>query len=295
MRLLGICISLVLAISSSSSAQHFVFSTYGQASGLTNLNVSSFLQDHTGTIWVGTESGVFIADGPRFVRQKVFDTAHVELTRAMHEDASGRIWVMDSRHLVYWKDGVVRPIDQFSLKLLTAEGVEIISLSGDPDAVYILRDGELIRISSRDHGSTWQVTPALSHTFLEQHRELHALSTVLGVGGYVWAGCGKAICRMDLLHESVQIFDNQHGVAPDTWKRFLLARDGSLWVRGGKDVLRLRPGATHFSGQRGWGMATIRYKMGHLLNTSVPAAGSASQPRNFSMRGHSAALMPMRS
>ncbi|MBB5061228.1 diguanylate cyclase (GGDEF)-like protein [Granulicella aggregans] len=246
-RLLLNCIVFALAGNGSSSAQHFVFSTYGQGSGLTNLNVSSFVQDHTGRIWVGTESGVFIADGARFIKQKAFDDAHVELTRAMHEDRSGRIWVLDSRHLVYWKDGVLRPIDQFSAKILSAEGVDLVSVSGDPDAIYVLQDGKLRRISSTDGGRTWQVTPALSPALLQQYKELRALSTVLSVNSALWAGCGQSICRLDLAQQRVQVFGNGEGVAPDTWKRFLLTRDGSLWARGGKRILCLPHGASRFS------------------------------------------------
>ncbi len=45
-----------------------VFATYGRDDGLEDLNVQALLQDRTGVLWIGTDSGLYRFDGRRFVR-----------------------------------------------------------------------------------------------------------------------------------------------------------------------------------------------------------------------------------
>ena len=99
---LGLLTLLLLAlwIGPVAAGQHYTFSTYGLASGLSNLDVTTLIEDHTGLVWVGTQNGIFVADGSRFQEQKPFSDAGLEYIRAMREDGAGRIWAVDSRHLV---------------------------------------------------------------------------------------------------------------------------------------------------------------------------------------------------
>ena len=54
-------------------AQRYTFQQYGQAEGLSNLNVNVLLQDRAGVLWAGTENGLnaFDARTERFQSYRV--------------------------------------------------------------------------------------------------------------------------------------------------------------------------------------------------------------------------------
>jgi ligand-binding sensor domain-containing protein len=52
-------------LATAAHAQRLAFRQYGARDGLTNLNVRSLLHDHHGSLWVGTDNGLFRFDGSR--------------------------------------------------------------------------------------------------------------------------------------------------------------------------------------------------------------------------------------
>ena len=52
-------------LAAAAHAQRLAFRQYGARDGLTNLNVRSLLHDHHGSLWVGTDNGLFRFDGSR--------------------------------------------------------------------------------------------------------------------------------------------------------------------------------------------------------------------------------------
>lgn len=230
-------------------AQHLQLATYGAAAGLANLNVAALLEDHSGAVWVGTESGVYLADGERFLKQTAFSQAGLELIVTLREDADGRIWAMDRRHLVFWDGTSIHEIAGLNLRNISVEGRDLIMLPGERNAIFLLVAGRLLRIASTDGGHSWTTSPAIGPELLTRHPELQKLSSVAAAEhSTVWAGCGFMLCRLDLGSGSgtVQSFGTAAGVPADAWKALLPARDGTLWARGAKGLVRLRKGAEHF-------------------------------------------------
>ena len=76
-----------------------VFRAYTSADGLTNSFVRTVYQDHTGQIWIGTDSGLFRNSGDRV--ERVDDSATLPLlaVHAIYEDARGGLWVGGSKLL----------------------------------------------------------------------------------------------------------------------------------------------------------------------------------------------------
>ena len=133
-------------------AQQFNFFAYGEGSGLSNLNATTLLQDRNGLLWAGTQSGVFTADGPRFDKQKAFTDAGFESIRAMREDSAGRIWIADGRHLGFWQDSVLHPIDGLKFHVLTHEPLDLAVLPDQNNGILFLRAGTLSLVTSHDGG-----------------------------------------------------------------------------------------------------------------------------------------------
>lgn len=231
-------------------AQHFTFASFGTSSGLSNLNIATMLEDHSGLIWVGTESGVFTADGTRFEKFAAFSAAGLENVRALREDNAHRIWAADGRHLVFWQNGALHSI-QIHLAVMGHEVLGLEVLPRVRDTIYLLRAGELMVISSPDGGRTWSAKPVFNASLLAEHPQLSRILSLTAEGGTtLWAGCGESLCRIDPVHGTVAILGSREGVPNDSWRFMLVTREGALWARGDHRIL-LRVGTGDRFKQKG--------------------------------------------
>jgi ligand-binding sensor domain-containing protein/signal transduction histidine kinase len=73
--------------------------TYGAVQGLTDGFVRSILEDSHGTVWVGTDNGLFQVEGDRVKRVEVSGGMGPLAVHGIAEDLAGRIWVGGSRLL----------------------------------------------------------------------------------------------------------------------------------------------------------------------------------------------------
>ena len=76
-----------------------VFHSFTNKDGLTNSFVRSIQQDRAGTIWVGTDNGLFQVDGDRLERIDGDERIPVVAVHALFEDKDGGMWVGGSRIL----------------------------------------------------------------------------------------------------------------------------------------------------------------------------------------------------
>ena len=74
-----------------------VFRTFSSADGLTNSFVRTAYQDHTGQIWIGTDSGLFRVSEDRLERVDDSVTLPLLAVHAIYEDSLGGLWVGGSR------------------------------------------------------------------------------------------------------------------------------------------------------------------------------------------------------
>ncbi len=247
-RLCALCMMLLVAASCiTAQAQHFTFASYDAGSGLTNLNVTTLLQDHSGLLWVGTQNGVFVLDRSHFQKIPGFAAIGLEDVRALREDNAGRIWAADGNHLAYWQEGEVHAIPAVHFKALNNDPLDIAVLSQVPDTVYLLEGGMLTAISSRDKGRSWLLAPVVAPDIAAAHPEFSKLISLSTEGGTtLWAGCEKALCRFDPLRGQVTRLGKQEGVPTDAWRAITVTRLGALWARGENSLLVRREPSTPF-------------------------------------------------
>ncbi|WP_158942805.1 sensor histidine kinase [Granulicella sp. S190] len=72
---------------------------YGEEEGLTDGFVRSVFEDHRGTLWIGTDSGLFRVEGDRVKRIGRADAKGPLAVHEISEDSIGKIWVGGSRLL----------------------------------------------------------------------------------------------------------------------------------------------------------------------------------------------------
>lgn len=75
------------------------FHSFSDADGLTNKFVRTIYEDHTGQIWVGTDSGLFRVQQDRLIRVDGTSALPNLAVHAIYEDASGGLWVGGSKLL----------------------------------------------------------------------------------------------------------------------------------------------------------------------------------------------------
>ncbi|BDC49716.1 hypothetical protein F183_A20320 [Bryobacterales bacterium F-183] len=130
---------LVLTILSSliplAQAARYRFREYGQPEGLASVSTMCVMQDRTGYIWVGSESGVYRYDGTRFVEFGPQQGLPVSRIQAIAETADGTMWVGSRRHVYRLEPGA----SQFQLAT-TLKEYGLIDLRG---ALTALPDGRL--------------------------------------------------------------------------------------------------------------------------------------------------------
>ena len=218
-------------------AQHFSTKTFDESSGLANLNVHGFVQDSQSRVWVGTENGVFLANGNTFKKQAAFEKASIESVRVMRGDAADRVWVLESRQLSVFAKGQVTTIPGPDLRLLSTSNDDLIALPGDTAGVYLLHDGVLERVETTDGDRTWRVLPAFSSTLLQQHAVLQHLSCVVPAGPHaLWASAGHSLFKIDLLGKTLTPVAEQQTAGQKDWTALYGARNGTLWVRNNATV-----------------------------------------------------------
>ena len=245
-------LAMMLFFLSGVHAQRFTFTNYGEGSGLGNLNATVLLQDHTGVVWAGTQNGLFAADGNRFDKAAEVSRNGFDNIRAMREDGAGRLWLVDGRRVGYWQAGMTHVLSSLPLHVLSHETVDLVVTPAQRDGVYLLRGGEVLLIFSSDAGKTWQSRPAFSPKLLAATPSLKSLTSIASGGdGVLWAGCGKAICQVNLATQTVTQFGVSRGVPQDQWNTLQVTRSSQVWARGMESVLRMSSATGKFERVQG--------------------------------------------
>jgi signal transduction histidine kinase/ligand-binding sensor domain-containing protein/ActR/RegA family two-component response regulator len=228
-------------------AQRYTFQQYGQAEGLSNLNVNVLLQNRAGVLWAGTENGLFRYDGLRFERVSLGSGNLAGDVLALHEDAAGRLWVGRQNGVGYLQSGVFHIVHFQDRKLRLFAGSTIASL---PDGtVFIASDGDLLAGNQSNSSGQWNFhqVPLLAPDASDPARTrstLNVHSVLTGPGGSLLLGCGEGICR--LAGSELRAWGRKEGVEEDNWQSLYLSSRGDLWAVGSKHIVTLPKGASTF-------------------------------------------------
>src|SRR5580704_314389 len=152
--------ALVLAcVPSICIAQQYSFRDY--VDGLGNLSVNCLLQDRSGFLWIGTESGLYQYDGSRFWQFGLKEGLPSGFVRALSLDRDGRLWVGT-------RDGLAFSTGQGSFSTVTYQHQNLkipydSTLASSPDGqVYAVTQFGVLVVKSQDGGRSWEAGPLQS-------------------------------------------------------------------------------------------------------------------------------------
>lgn len=234
---------LFLLLPISVVAQQIPFHKYEQQDGLSNLSVTSLYQDRGGYIWVGTENGLYRHDSTGFQRFGEPEGLEDTSVHSTFEDGAGRLWVGTSHDLYVRDDGTFRAVRPDGRELNVLSGMRIASIT--PNRLLVVDREELTELWRLPGGGTWHRRAFFNAGQLQEAPQLaHVISVYADAQGRIWLGCGDSICRIE--HRRVDTWGTRSGLPRDSWRNWLVDREGRVWVRGPQHVAVLVPGATRF-------------------------------------------------
>jgi len=223
--------------------------SYQEDAGLTNLSVSSLSQAPDGTLWIGTDNGVFTFDGFRARREPMPDGAAPAITD-IQADRRNRLWVATDAGLymrrvvagqAHWS-AVVRPDGG----ALGVEGKQRLTIDEGGQVFAMDRKSRIWTIPAGAQDEARLVATPLATTAFEPFHGSYdaAGGPIRAVGSALWFGCGTGLCRWQA--GRLQSWGAPEGLPSDTWAALLPSKDGSLWARGTRHLARLGPAAERF-------------------------------------------------
>ncbi|MDE1176961.1 MAG: diguanylate cyclase [Edaphobacter sp.] len=248
-RRLMLHVSLLLLVQAiCSHAQQFTFRHYGQDDGLRNLDVFSMVEDADGSLWMGTENGLFRYDGSSFQRFGEQQGLGEQLTPGLYKDDFERIWITTNNHLYLFNGQRATSVPLGDSDAHFTEGQTVAALNRT-HLLVLIRGG--VRLLT-DTGSGWTAAPFFDAQNLVAHPELGKIHSILFADNTLWMGCGASICRLrypleTAQHPEVEFFSSgQQLPVDDNWLRLFIDRQGTLWARGEQHIVVMLKGEQKF-------------------------------------------------
>src|ERR1700733_12566604 len=188
----AIYVLLLACFSSVCLAQQYSFRDY--VDGLGNLSVNCLLQDRSGFLWIGTESGLYQYDGSRFWQFGEKEGLPSGFVRALSLDRDGRLWVGT-------RDGLAFSTGQRSFSTVRYQNQNLsipydstLASSSDGQVYAVTQFGALV-LKSTDGGHSWDVRPVQPNVGNQIGHDT-VVSVLAKPNGSVLLGCGKGLCEI---------------------------------------------------------------------------------------------------
>ncbi|GGA16839.1 ligand-binding sensor domain-containing diguanylate cyclase [Dyella nitratireducens] len=230
----------LLLLTPHAHGQAISLASFTQLRGLTTLEDNCLVQDHRGFVYVCTENGLFRFDGHVFQRIGAEEGLRGSFIAALHEDASGRLWV-GTRTGLYVGDGLHFTSVMTQTRSMTVDpGVMLADLDG---RLYVVSQHRLWVVEAT--GNAWRMYPRFDALALSKNPVLADITSVFSDGHTLWFGCDKSLCQ--LVGDQLHIWSEPEGIPADTWTSYLRARDGTLWARSPHYIRALSVGGKSFA------------------------------------------------
>ncbi len=193
--------------------------TYSSEDGFDDtIGVVSMMEDREGTVWLGTQSGLFRYQDERATGLKVRDGSSEVMVRAVFDDGRGDVW------------------------LDTFEGLALLS------------GGRLTRLSERDSNGSYMLRRDLSEDATGSTEPLYTgrvLTFLEAREGSVWVGCEAGV----LVLENGRIRRETFGLPAGTRNVSALLKDrsGKIWVGTDRGLARIEDGEVTWFGSAAHG------------------------------------------
>jgi diguanylate cyclase (GGDEF)-like protein len=260
------CMPQARALRPDKAFNHYVIDTWSIEDGLPQITATCLAQDHTGYVWVGTQSGLARFDGVRFVvytPQSEPALAGVWI-RSLLVDRQGRMWVGTYQGLAVYQDGRFSPVPAADARRFPtldiyalAEEADGTIVAGTTDGLFHFEDGKLQRdpvvrtalsLLAVDQGvwvggtgSVDRISPGgRVHFALPAEAASAAVSRLVQVDGRLWVGTSQGLFTLDADGPKPVRVDPAFDRSPINM--MFVDHDENLWIGSSAGLARFRDG-----------------------------------------------------
>ncbi len=202
-----------------------VFRTFGAAEGLHNLVVIGITQDAAGSLWVGTDDGLFRYDGERFDHFSVGEGLSSSSTLAVGVGPDGGVCAGSSNGLTCWDGTRFVPTDLPAIAVHAMVSHQGRLWVGTAAGLYV---GTAAGGFTAAPGWPGAATTRVKALWADQD------GLIVADGGELTVSAGDGVWQRR----------SGLGLAGDRIDGVLRDRDGALWIRSALHMWRLAKGAT---------------------------------------------------
>lgn len=233
------CIGAVLSLALPMLGQRFSFREYGPGDGLEAASVEHLLQDRTGYLWVGTQSGLFRYDGARF--------EHIETGLAsrqvwsVHESADATLWVT-SESGVCWRKG-----DEFRRVQLPdgplGPAFNRYRIASAADGRVFIATAEGLAVLTKNAQNDYQIARLIKLPDAATPREVSSTSVYVEHSGNIWLSCKGKIYRLEggPGGERIAPVAQPLNLPAEPWSAISANAAGVLYLRSQKMLFQFDP------------------------------------------------------
>lgn len=233
-------------------------------------NARSLYRDRAGTLWIGTEKGLYRLQGGRLLTEHPLnpELRRRAVVEAIYEDAAGNLWVgaggdEDQEGALYrLKDGAAKKYQTGDG--LVANDVRFITQDGE-GALWVGTTGGMSRFKD-ERFTNYTTEQGLSHNYVREIRE--------DADGALWIGTyGGGLNR--LKDGRFTHINTRHGLFDNVVSRILEDDRGNFWMSCNRGIYRVsRNELTEFAEGRRASVTSIPYGVADGMKSSETNGGA---------------------
>ncbi len=200
------------------TAQYYPFRTYSIEDGLSESVVHAVIQDHEGSMWMGTGYGLNSFDGIEF--QSYFEDQGLQNSKiyALFEDSKQRLWIGTAAGLNYFQGDSIYYVPELS----ALDNMEVISIYED------------------SKGDLWFGTDGNGVWLYQKDQELYQYSTTQGFNnnrvrriiesnsGDMWFATREGLTQLSF--GNIRTYLTKDGLPEDRIRDVIIDDKGILWI-----------------------------------------------------------------
>ncbi|MFA5669140.1 MAG: two-component regulator propeller domain-containing protein [Balneolaceae bacterium] len=200
------------------SAQGYPFRTYSIEDGLSEAVVHAIVQDHEGSMWLGTGYGLNRFNGIEF--QNYYEDQGLQSSKifALFEDSQHRLWIGTGQGVNYWMSDSI----YYSNDLSALDELQVTSIFEDLDGdLWFATDGGGVWVLNKNNELT-------QYSKAQGFKSDIVRKIVQTKDGVLWFATRNGLTK--LAYGNIRTYGVEDGLPDEKIRDIILDENGTLWI-----------------------------------------------------------------